>query len=97
MDMIKCPECKKEFIPKDRRQVYCTPQCRYRKYRRKIEAKRIEEGKCPKCGGVMDRTGKASYCSKCKEYWKVRYRNERERGMQRKIEKEPRGVVMHSP
>lgn len=70
--MRKCLGCDKEFNPVDRRQLYHNPKCRYRKYRRKVEAKRREEGNCPKCGGVMDNTG-VSYCSRCKEYWQRRY------------------------
>ena len=85
--MLKqCIECGIAFAPIMARQKFCSPQCHARFYARKRRIKRKEQGLCPQCGGPMDwpirigsgrftRGPKISYCSKCREMFKNRYKD----------------------
>ena len=66
---MQCPNCKKEFTPKRKDQVYCSPKCRdlaykKRKYKREKEHKVI----CPICNKEFITTdSRTKYCSiKCR-------------------------------
>lgn len=78
-------DCNKTFEVTHVRKMFCSPQCRDRVKRRRIMKRRIEQGLCPQCGGEMDypvsvHRNKVSptYCSKCQEYYKDRYKAGRE-------------------
>lgn len=40
--------------PAEGRQLFCSPQCRYRTYRQRLYKKRARLGVCLQCGGEMD-------------------------------------------
>jgi len=81
MTILKTCPCGETFVPKTSRQKYCSPQCRERFKKQKQRLERKLKGLCPHCGKPMDypvstwRTKrKISYCSRCREYYRKRYK-----------------------
>ena len=61
-----CPNCKKEFTPKRKDQVYCSPKCRDLAYkRRKYRKEHLQVKICPACNKEFETVYKKKiYCSK---------------------------------
>ncbi|MEL3959356.1 hypothetical protein NST17_19575 [Caldifermentibacillus hisashii] len=69
-------------IVKNRKQLYCSATCRERMKAIRRRGKRIRKNLCPQCGKEMDfpvsdhrNKVYTSYCSKCKLYYKSRYKD----------------------
>lgn len=82
--ICKASDCNNEVEPRPtpgKPREYCSPKCRDREKQRRYRKNRIKKGLCPQCGGEMDypvstHKNKTSptYCSKCQEYYRNRYR-----------------------
>lgn len=77
-------DCNRTFVPTHPRKVYCSGRCRDREKRRRITKRRALQGLCPQCGGEMDyppsvhrNKVSVSYCSKCQEYQRQKYRRKK--------------------
>lgn len=80
-----CLICHKTFTEKRADQKYCCSKCKEIAKKRKQRLERQLKGLCPHCGKEMDHPlsrqqtkFKISYCSKCREYYKIKY-NERKK------------------
>ena len=81
---MQCPNCKKEFTPKRKDQVYCSPKCRDLAYKkRKYRKEHLQVKICPVCNKEFETVYKKKvYCSKkCKDTanrikYKQKHKNE---------------------
>lgn len=58
----KCPICGKEFVPKHKRQKYCTSECSYN-YQLEVQKTRKIPVECPICGKVFMGGPRSRTCS----------------------------------
>lgn len=72
----KAIDCKKEFRPKTKDQMYCSARCRYRIYKRRIYNERKINGLCQQCGSELNTN--VSHCVKCQNYFRDRYYSKKE-------------------
>jgi len=87
---MQCLHCKKEFIPKRKDQLYCSPKCRKLAYKkRKYRKEKLQIKTCPVCSAKFATTNTAQiYCSvKCRskairERYKQKHEQELKKYMQ---------------
>lgn len=79
--MKRCIACGILFTPNSNRQIYHSRNCCDKVKRRKYLFKRLNEGRCPQCGGVWIRPEKTHrglpiHCLKCQQKFKKYYKKE---------------------
>jgi hypothetical protein len=81
---MECAYCGKEFTPKATNQVCCSPECRYKRYK-KANRKPKQIGVCPVCGKEFVKTrSNQKFCpnKQCYEAHRAATRQDNRKGVQ---------------
>jgi|SRR5690625_3500365 len=78
-NIIRCTSCGTYFKAKTVHTKYCSDRCRWRAHKQQKYRERRENNKCTQCGAYIGKKlRKRKHCEKCVEYYKERYRKNKE-------------------